>query len=251
LLRGKVQLDEGAMNRAPAIKVFVSMAIFSENKIVKSCALLLVFVSSIFDIAADPDSRRQFLNLYYKGEYEKAHAQLNSSISDPVLRQIWESRLHLQENISGCSFVAGTNRSADAFAHLNIGQFAAATSRFTEDWISLWGKAIYAHWNADSVTARRNIEQALNLQPENPELLFFAGDVAESSEKTIEYFTHFLKLNSDDPVKRNIAEFSIELLKKTAGMELNIIRAEKGVQEPVRPSFLSAVTGHPRLSMRS
>jgi hypothetical protein len=208
---------------------------------VKFCALLFVLFASLFTIAADLSTRQEFLSLYYKGDYEKAHAQLSSGISDPVIRQIWESRLHIQETIPGCSFTTGTNRSADALAHLNIGQFDAATSGFSDDWISFWGKAIYAHWNADPITARKNIEQALSLQPENPELLFFAGDVSESSEKTIEYFTHFLKLHSDDEVKRNIAEFSIELMKKTAGMDLNIIQVEKGIQEIETNYVLSGI----------
>ena len=193
-------------------------------------ACFFALLVSTFAFAAE-DPRQEFLNFYFKGEYEKAHPLLNTAISNPLARQIWESRIHLQQSIPDCDSFQESNPSVNAFAYLTIGQFDEAQKNFSDDWISLWGQALYSHWNADVVTARKQIEQALLLQPENPELLFFAGDVAETPEKTIEYFTHFLKLNSDDPVKRNIAEYSIQLLQKTAGMQLNMVRVESGVQE--------------------
>jgi hypothetical protein len=213
------------------LRVLLPLRTSVKMKVVKPFLLFLLLLTCIFANSADVPIRQQFMNLYYRGEYEKAHAQLTSAISDPGLRKIWESRIHLQGNISGCSFSPTTNHSVSGFAHLVIGHFNDAIPAFSDDWISLWGKAIYANWNADQAMARKNIEQALTLQPQNPELVFFAGDVAKSTEKTIEYFTHFLKMNPEDDVKRNIARFSIELLKKTAGMELNIIHVEKGVQE--------------------
>ena len=187
--------------------------------------LLICLIAS----AGTQEVRQEFMSLYYKGEYEKAHALIDNAISDEVARQIWDSRIHIQSEISGCH--RPTNASIQAFARLCIGQFENAQQSFSDDWISLWAKATYSYWNADILSARKQIEQALALQPQNPDLLFFAGDLAESSVKTIEYFDRFLKLQSEDQVKRNIAEFSIGFLKKTAGMQLNIIRTEQGVQE--------------------
>ncbi|MCI0606009.1 hypothetical protein L0156_23730 [bacterium] len=190
---------------------------------------LFIGLFCLLGFAGAQEVRQEFMSLYYKGEYEKAHALLDSAISDEVARQIWDSRIHLQAEIPGC--LRPSNASIQAFAHLCIGEFENAQKQFADDWISLWAKATYSYWNADIASARKQIEQALTLQPQNPDLLFFAGDLADSSEKTIEYFERFLKLQSEDQVKRNIAEFSIGFLKKTAGMQLNIIKVDQGVQE--------------------
>jgi hypothetical protein len=195
----------------------------------KMMVLLIGLLLCVIAFAGTPEVRQEFMSLYYKGEYQKAHALIDNAISDEVARQIWDSRIHLQAEIPGCH--RPTSPSIQAFAHLCIGQFENAQKSFSDDWISLWAKATYSYWNADLLSARKQIEQALTLQPQNPDLLFFAGDLAESSDKTIEYFDRFLKLQSEDQVKRNIAEFSIGFLKKTAGMQLNLIKVDQGVQE--------------------
>ena len=192
--------------------------------------LLLLF--SLFAFGApNVDLRNEFLTQYYAGDYEKAHLLLNQAISDIVQRQIWESRIHLQENISSCNAAAERNGSIDSFAYLSIGKFEEAQKHYSEDWISSWAKATYANWNADVQAARQHIQHALTLRPDYPDLHFFAGDVAETPAKTIEFFEQFMKMESADPVKRNIADFSIQLLKKTAGIQLNLVRWEPGVQE--------------------
>ena len=194
-------------------------------------ALLLALFIVTTSLAEIQDTRQEFLDFYFKGEYDKAHALVNNAITDPIKRQIWDRRIHIHQDLPACDSLRQVNPSLDAFAYLCIGEFENAKKNYTDDWVSLWARALYSQWNADFPAARNQLDQAIALQPENPDLIFFAGDIAETSEKTIEFFTHFLKLNPEDEVKKSIAEFSIDLIKKTAGMQLNVIRVEPGVQQ--------------------
>ena len=211
--------------------VFAIAGCFCKNENMRGLLLLLILFVSLFAIAApEPDGREQFLTQYYAGEYEKAHSLL-SAITDPAMRQIWENRIHVQQNDLICPAPPERQSSSAAFAQFCIGEFEAAQKLWTDDWLSHWGKATYAHWNSDVLSARKHVQQALVLQPEYPELLFLAGDIAETPQQTIDYFQRFLKLDSADAVKRNIADFSIQFLQKTKDMQLNIVRVEPGVQE--------------------
>jgi hypothetical protein len=194
-------------------------------------SLVIILLLVAICIASETDSRLEFLLDYYKGDYPKAHDLLNNAYSDHVQREVWENRIHLQEDIPNCEAYDPTKHSLKSLALVRDGDFEAAKENFTDDWISHWAKAMMVRWQGDSLTARSEAEAALNLQPDRPELLFLAGDYASTSRETIDYFTRFLKSNPDDPVKQNIAQFSIEFLKKTEGIDLNVVTVEEGVQE--------------------
>jgi tetratricopeptide (TPR) repeat protein len=212
----------------------------------------LLFISTLlaFAIAADQQSRIEFLTFYYNGEYQKAHSMLAQAISDSVTRELWENRIHLQENISRCSGYDPAKKSLHALALLRMGKFEEAAKNDSHDWISYWSKAVLAQWTMDYVSARKLISEALALQPERPELLFFAGDLAERPEETIDYFTRFLNFESEDPVSRNIADLSIQFLKKTAGIQLNIVAAQPGIQEIETDYDRSGTTIHAVVNSR-
>jgi len=194
-------------------------------------ALLFVLLVVTLSYAAENESRLEFLLSYYKGDYARAHEILPGAIEDALTREIWESRIHLQENIANCKSFDGSNRSVQAMALVRMGDFQEAEKNFTDDWISHWAEAMYDRLQGNVAGARQDVGRALTMQPERPELLFLAGDVAETFRETIDYFSRFLKSNPQDPVKENIAEFSMEFLKKTEGIDLNVISVEPGVQE--------------------
>jgi hypothetical protein len=193
-------------------------------------AIVIVFLLAL-SYADEVDPKLEFILSYYKGDYARAHELLNSVSSDPITQQIWENRIHLRENIPNCKALDISNHSIQSLAQVHMGDFENAEKNFTEDWVSHWAKAIYRRWTGDVVTARKEVQEALSTQPERPDLLFLAGDVSATSAETIDYFSRFLKTSSEDEVKKNIAEFSIEFLKKTEGIDLNIVSVEPGVQE--------------------
>ena len=109
----------------------------------------------VLTFAEERTAREEFFTLYYKGEYTEAHNRLKDALPDPVARQIWGHRVHLQENLPGCASLEGTSPSARAFAQLSIGQFEEANRNFSDDWISHWGKAVLSQWNADTAEIGR------------------------------------------------------------------------------------------------
>jgi hypothetical protein len=193
-------------------------------------AIVIVFLLAL-SYADEVDPRLEFILSYYKGDYARAHELLNSVFSDPIMQQVWENRIHLRENIANCKSFDATNHSIQSLAQVHMGDFENAEKNFTEDWVSHWARAFYSRWTGDVSTARKEVQEALTTQPERPDLLFFAGDVSATASETIDYFNRFLKTNSEDEVKKNIAEYSIDFLKKTEGIELNVISVEPGVQE--------------------
>jgi Aspartyl protease len=197
--------------------------------------LLFVFVVLFVSIsfAADEKVRTEFLFNYYNGDYEKAHSLLNEAIADPVSRQIWEQRIHLQcGTLPSCNQSSIDNKAIRGMALLRIGKMKEARESFQNDWLSLLGLANLAWWQNDRAGARQYVEQALAIAPENPEVIYVAGDYAPNPQTSIDFFTRFLAASTEDPVRRRIAEYSIEFMKQTNGMELNV---------PTMPSAVESV----------
>jgi len=224
LLRGKFKDGLYDLYNTSSIrKRFAQVLIF--------CSIYLAQPGVELAFPAGEDPRSEFLQAYYKADYAAAHSLLNEVFQDPVTREIWESRIHLQEPIATCSSYDPGKESAHAMAYVRIGNFEKAKQHFTDDWLSCWGAATLSFWRHDLQTARQKIQEALILLPERPELLFFAGDVAGNQQQTIDCFTKFLAVPSEDAVKRSVAEFSIEFLKKTAGIDVNHVTVQPGIQE--------------------
>jgi tetratricopeptide (TPR) repeat protein len=211
-----------------AIRIFDFIIMFLVNKFL----LFLLLVSSLA-FAVDEKVRSEFLFTYYNGDYEKAHSLLNGAIEDPVSRQIWEQRIHLQcDTLPACSQTSKDNKAARGIALLRIGRMKEARESFENDWLSLIGLANLAWWQNDRAGARQYVQQALAIAPDNPEVIYAAGDYAPNPQTSIDFFTKFLGASTEDPVRRRIAEYSIEFMKKTSGMELNV---------PTMPSGMEAV----------
>jgi hypothetical protein len=199
--------------------------------------LLLLILFASFAFSVDEKIRSEFLFAYHNGDYEQAHSLLTTAIQDPVSRQIWEERIHLQSNtISSCTFVSGQNKPAQGIAYLRIGDLQHAKESFESDWLSLLGLANLSWWQNDRNTARQYVQQALAIAPKNPEVLYVAGDYAPNSDLSIEMFTKFLAIPTEDPLRRQIAEYSIEFMKKTEGMDLNVPSLPSDFQ-PIESQF--------------
>ncbi len=191
-------------------------------------SLLLILPCLLYPF--DEAIRTEFLQAYYNGDYKKADKLLQNSFSDPVTKEVWENRIHLQSEIN-CKNYNAASSSARAIALLRIGEIERAKGEFTEDWLSLLGRATYAYWKNDLAGVRNQIKQALTLSPERPELLFFAGETASTDEEAIDYFTRFLAQPSEDPVKRSVAQYSIDFIKQTHDIRLNFISSLPGIDE--------------------
>ena len=172
---------------------------------------------------AEQSVRSEFLFSYHSGDYEKAHSLLASTIQDPVSKRVWEERIHLQsDSLPPCDYAFTENKAARGMALLRIGKIQEAKAAFGDDWLSLLGLANLAWWQNDRNTARQYAQQALALEPENPNVIYVAGDYAPNTALSIELFTKFLGFTTEDPLQRQTAEYSIEFMKKTAGMQLNV-----------------------------
>jgi len=170
------------------------------------------------------DLRPEFLFSYYAGDYEKAHdLLLKNAFRDSTTVLVWEERIHQQAEIPNCDYHRQSNPSIHAMAQLRVGDVQKAKDGFEKDWISLWGLATLSLWENDWTGAQNQIEEALALAPERPELLYFSADVAGNPGKSITLFQKYLSLPTDDPEKRRIAEYSIRFMEKTKGMPLNVV----------------------------
>jgi hypothetical protein len=184
--------------------------------LVKKFLLLSIFLTSL-TFSATEDSKRTFLHLYYSGKYAEAHSLLGKV--NPATRKVWEERLHIHEEISGCNFQSDSSARAAAF--LRIGLIDKAKSTFQEDWLSLLGRAKLAGWSNDMSSARAYLNKAMQLRGEDPDLLFYAGLYAANNEEAITHFEKYLKSNAVDVLKRNSAKQTIDFIRKTTGLELN------------------------------
>lgn len=183
--------------------------------------LLLAACIAVFAFSEETDLRSKFLFSYYDGDYEGAHRLLPNVFHDPTVMQTWEERIHFHKKINGCDYEKRSTPGIRGVSRVRIGEFDEARSLFADDWPSLLGQATLAVWKNDWAGARDSVDRALKLNPDNPELVYFAANVTDSTEKSIEYFTKFLSLSPEDPLKKTSAEFSIDFNKKTLGLELN------------------------------
>lgn len=174
-------------------------------------------------LSGDEASRGKFLLHYYRGDYEKAHELLKDAFQNAITKDIWEHRIHLNQEFLNCATYKSTQASARAIALLRRGSIPEAKEAFSDDWMSLWGQSIVAHWENRPDLARKYIREALPLASDYPEVLFMAADVAPSIPESIEYFTKYLDSSPEDPIKAKVAEYGIEFMKKTEKMDLNIV----------------------------
>lgn len=195
----------------------------------KFVLLLLLLVP--FLASSNEDKREDFLEAYYGANFEKAHELLSQVSLDPATKDIWEYRIHLHEDLPDCTRIGAALPSSRAMALTRIGRFIEALESFHDDWVSHWGLATLSLWKRDWNAVRTHIEKALDLEPDRPELLFFAGDVAATREETKKYFNRFLELDSDDEYKKSVAKNSLEFMERTAGLDLNLVSLEPGIQE--------------------
>jgi hypothetical protein len=201
---------------------------------VKKFLFLLLFLSSL-TFSATEDSKSRFLQLYYSGKYSEAHSILNQV--NPPSRKIWEERLHIHQNISGCDFQSD-HAAERANALLRIGLIKQAKESFGNDWMSLLGRAKLAAWKNQSSIARAYLLQAMRLQPEDKDLYFYAGLYASTDEETLRYFERYLKAKPSDAFKKSSAKQTIEFIHKTKGLQLNESKLNSPV-ENIASTFLN------------
>ncbi len=193
----------------------------------KKFLLLLLFIASL-TYSATEDSKKTFLQLYYSGKYVEAHSLLNQANAPPLYRKVWEERLHIHENISGCDFQS--DHAIRATALLRIGLIDEAKINFGEDWLSLLGRAKLAGWNNDLSAARSFLNKAMQLRPLDADLLFYAGLYASNDEEAINYFQKYLKSKPVDALKRNSAKQSVDFIQKSKGLDLNQSKLSSSVE---------------------
>ena len=193
--------------------------------LVKKFLLLSIFLTSLTFSATD-DSKRTFLQLYYSGKYVEAHSLLSKV--NPATRKVWEERLHIHEQISGCDFHSDDSGRAAAF--LRIGLIDQAKSNFREDWLSFLGRAKLAGWNNDLEMARAYLSKAMLMRPDDPDLLFYAGLYASNNGDAVNYFRKYLQSNATDALKRNSAKQTIEFIQKTKGLDLNQSKLSSSIE---------------------
>jgi len=186
--------------------------------LMKKFLFLLLFLASL-TYSATEDARKTFLNLYYSGKYQQAHTMISKAFSNPVTRSIWEQRIHLQDRIENCN--AKLDSSTRATALLRIGKIEEAEKDFGDDWLSWIGRATISEWKNDSVSARNYINRALQLKPDDPEVLFYAGLYASNQAEATDFFQRYLKRKASDTLKRSSAKQSIEFFRNTNGLDIN------------------------------
>jgi hypothetical protein len=188
------------------------------NSVRKVLFTLLCLITLICN--GDDELRARFVYTYYSGDYVKAHSQLAAAFSDPVIRSIWEERLHHQGNIENCKYESSAG--ALGFAILKTGDVEGAAKVFQDDWLSLLGKATISVWQNDEYKARQYALESLKLSPERPEPYWFAGNLSLSTDESTGHFLKFLQLVKEDPYKKQTVEYAVEFMNRTRGMELNI-----------------------------
>lgn len=186
--------------------------------------------------ASQDDVFTQFLRLYYSGDYEKAHELIGRVQPGTWKQQVWDDRIHAQAEIPRCPIRANSGAAAEGLALLRIGDFSSAPECFADDWLSLLGRATLATWEGRDREARESIRMAMTLSPDNPDLLFFAGNIAPNREMSIDFFGQYLNLNDDDPYRKAVAQYAIDFIKKTWDIPLNVPVEISGV-EPVDSDF--------------
>lgn len=179
--------------------------------------LLLLALS----LSAQDDTLNRFLKLYYSGDYLKAHELIRQIYPGTWKQQVWDDRLHAQEQIENCEIRRQTNSAAEGLAQLHIGDFDSASECFSDDWLSLLALATYSNWQNHRSECHDYIRKALALSPDNPDLLYFAACVAPNREMTFDFFNRFLELSHDDAYRQAVAEYSVAFLKKTWDIPLN------------------------------
>ena len=192
---------------------------FDYNEIrAKSPVHFFAFTSLV--CSGTDELRARFVYTYYAGDFPKAHTQLSDAFSDPVIRSIWEERIHHHGNIDDCKYESTAG--ARGFALLKTGDIEGAAKVFQKDWLSLLGKATISVWQNEAYAARQHALEALELAPERPEPYYFAGNLSRSTDESTGHFLKFLELVKEDPYKKQSVEYAIEFMNRTRGMELNI-----------------------------
>ncbi len=189
--------------------------------------ILLTFITLICN--GDDELRARFVLTYYSGDFPKAHDQLATAFSDPVLRSIWEERIHHHNNIENCKYESTPG--ALGFAVLKTGDIEGAAKIFQDDWLSLLGKATISVWQNDLYKARELVLESVKLAPERPEPYYFAGNLSHTTDESTGYFLKFLSLIKEDPYKKQSVEYAVEFMNRTRGMELNIPTKLENLEE--------------------
>ena len=188
-------------------------------KSVRKVLFIFLLLASLVCSGTD-ELRARFVYTYYAGDFPKAHTQLSEAFSDPVIRSIWEERIHHHGNINDCKYESTAG--ARGFALLKTGDIEGAAKVFQKDWLSLLGKATISVWQNEAYAARQHALEALELAPERPEPYYFAGNLSRSTDESTGHFLKFLELVKEDPYKKQSVEYAIEFMNRTRGMELNI-----------------------------
>jgi hypothetical protein len=189
--------------------------------------ILLTFITLICN--GDDELRARFVLTYYSGDFPKAHDQLAAAFSDPVLRSIWEERLHHHGAIEDCKYESTAG--ARGFAILKTGDIEGAAKVFQDDWLSLLGKATISTWQNDLYKARELVLESVKLAPDRPEPYYFAGNLSHTTDESTRYFLQFLKLIKEDPYRKQSVENAIEFMNRTRGMDLNIPTKLEDIEE--------------------
>jgi hypothetical protein len=189
--------------------------------------IFLTFITLICN--GDDELRARFVLTYYSGDFAKAHDQLAAAFSDPVLRSIWEERLHHHGAIEDCKYESTAG--ARGFAILKTGDIESAAKVFQDDWLSLLGKATISTWQNDLYKARELVLESVKLAPDRPEPYYFAGNLSHTTDESTRYFLQFLKLIKEDPYRKQSVENAIEFMNRTRGMDLNIPTKLEDIEE--------------------
>lgn len=173
-------------------------------------------------LRADENALPRFLQLYYSGDYPKAHELISQIFSNSWKQQVWDERIHAQAEITGCPLHENFNAAAHGMALLHLGDFASAPDCFGQDWLSEFGRAMLADWQSRGADSREAIRKAMILSPDNPDLIYFAADVAPTREMTLDLFNRYLQFENPDPYQKAVAQYSIEFINKTWNIPLNV-----------------------------
>lgn len=194
----------------------------------KFLTFLLLFAA--LSLPADDGSRSRFLKLYYGGKYEEAHVLLDQAFPDTWVKQVWDERIHQQAEIPACALRAKSTPAARGMALLRIGDFQAAQECFGGDWLSELARATFADWEGRDADSRDAIRRALALSPDNPDLVYFAANIAPNRELAMDFFRQYLELPQDDPYKKAVVEYAMEFMKKTWDIPLNVPQEIHGME---------------------
>jgi hypothetical protein len=216
---------------------------------------LLFSLLLAFSINAQQDLIPRFRQLYYAGDYAKAHDLVGSIHAGNWKQQVWDERIHAQSDLPGCPIRERRNPSAEGMALLRIGDFASARQCFGGDWLSEFGRATLADWENNHLDSREAIRRAMALSPRNPDLLYFAAGIAPTREMTLDFYGQFLELPDLDSYQREVASFAMEFIKKTWDIPLNVPEKITGI-ERIESDYRSheliiqgKINGHERVSL--